>query len=132
MAVDERRRNALFRAAADVLGEEHAVTMFELFPPPSTDLATQQGVDHGFELMDRRFEAIDQRFEAIDKRFEEQRHVIETRLDDRIDALRDELLAAFRQELVGAVAGQTRAVILAVVTTTLAIATMAVMFAQLL
>jgi hypothetical protein len=153
MSVDERRRNALFNVLVDRLGEESAVTMFELLPPPSSDLATQQHVDLRFDLVDERFEAIDQRFDAIDRRFDaidrrfevvdrrfdgieqhlatrfdEQRRV----LDARLDGVRDELLAAFRGELVTAVSGQTRAVIVATATATFGIGGLAVTLAQLL
>ncbi len=34
MAVDEARRSALFQAVARAVGKDHAVTMFELLPPP--------------------------------------------------------------------------------------------------
>jgi hypothetical protein len=139
MAVDERRRSALYQRAADVLGQEHADTMFELLPPSGTDLATRQAMDLGFEVMgqrfeevDRRFEEVDRRFEEIDRRFEEQREHFDERLDHRLEAVKNEIVAAFRGELVTAVAGQTRAVMLAVVTTSLAIGGMALALAQLL
>ena len=42
MGVDEKRRSELFRAMAEQLGEEPAITMFELLPPAGTDLATRE------------------------------------------------------------------------------------------
>ena len=42
MGVDEKRRSELFRAMAERLGEEPAITMFELLPPAGTDLATRE------------------------------------------------------------------------------------------
>jgi hypothetical protein len=158
MAVDERRRSELFQAAARAFGQEHAVTMFELLPPSGSDLATQQGVDlrfdemerrfvyidRRFEEMDRRFENVDRRFENVDRRFDE----VETRAQERHEALiniltsqlgtidahilqaRDEAVATSRRELVEAVSGQTRALVVAVVMAVLGIATLAMAFAQ--
>ena len=128
-AVDERRRSDLYQTVSEVLGEEPAATMFELLPPPATEVATRQDL-HGIEtrlgaridLGEQRLTSLDNRladhqrtsemrFEtqqhAWDERFEAQRH----ELDARLDGLRDELLAAFRGELVTAVSGQMRAVI---------------------
>ena len=124
MAVDERRRSELYRAAVAALGEEPAATMFELMPPADTDLATRRDI----ESIDQRFDAIDQRFDAVDQRFD----AIEQHLDAKLDAVRNELLAAFRGELVSAVAGQTRAVIVATATAVFGIGGLAVALAQLL
>ena len=44
MAIDEQRRSELFRAMAERLGEEPAITMFELLPPAGTDLATRDDI----------------------------------------------------------------------------------------
>jgi hypothetical protein len=84
--------------------------MFELLPPPSTDLATRGDI------------------ETINQRFDDQREF----LDARLAGVRDELLAAFRGELVVAVAGQTRAVIVAVAVATFGIGGLAVTIAQIL
>ena len=195
MAVDERRRSELFQAAARALGQEHAVTMFELLPPSGSDLATEQAVgarfdevdarfdaidlrfeqvDRRFEQVDRRFEEIDRRFEEIDRRFEEidrrfedvdRRFVemerrfqdvdrrfdeVEARAQERHEALvailrselgtidarilqaRDEAIATSRSELIEAVSGQTRALVVAVVMAVVGIATLALAFSQLL
>ena len=124
MAIEERRRSELFRAMSQSLGEEPAVTMFELLPPPDTDLATRRDI----EALERRFDAIDQRFDAVDQRFNAHR----LEIDAKLDCVRDELLAAFRGELVTAVAGQTRAVIAAAATAVIGIGGLAVTLAQLL
>lgn len=110
MAVDERRRHQLYEALAGLLGAEATATMMELLPPSGTEVATRADID-----------GLDQRFDHL-----------EERIDDRIDALRGELLAAFRAELVTAVSGQTRAVIVATATATFGIAGLAVTLAQLL
>jgi DNA anti-recombination protein RmuC len=153
MAVDERRRSQLYEQLAGVVGEEAAGTMFELLPPPQTDLATtadlerlERKMDHRFELVDRRFEQVDRRFEQVDQRFEHLEELFAERfrqvddrftwmqreLEARIDGTRDELLAAFRGELVTAVAGQTRAMLVAVVTTVAAVGGLALAMTQLL
>jgi hypothetical protein len=142
MAVDERRRSQLYEQLVGVVGEEAAGTMFELLPPPQTDLATtadlerlERKMDHRFELVDQRFEQIDQRFEQVDARFgqvDDRFSSLQRELEARIDGTRDELLAAFRGELVTAVAGQTRAMLIAVVTTVAAVGGLALALTQLL
>ena len=142
MAVDERRRSGLYTRLVDALGAENADTMFELLPADRDALATRAEIDARFSQVDARFaqvdtrfaqvdarfDAIDERFDAVDARFDH----LEQRLDDRLDGLRHELLAAFRGELVAAVSGQTRAVIVATATATFGIGGLAVTLAQLL
>jgi hypothetical protein len=128
MPVDERRRSQLYEGLAAAVGEEAAVTMFELLPPPSTDLATAADLARLEAQVDARFEQVDARFAQVDARFDQ----LEDRFDRKLDALRDELVAVFRGELVTAVAGQTRAMLVAVVTTTAAVGGLALALAQLL
>lgn len=92
MPIDERRRSALFEAAARVLGEDHAMTMFELLPPPKTDLATRADLDLLEERLDQ----------------------LEAGMRTEMALLREELLSAFRGELVSAIAGQTRGIVVAI------------------
>ncbi len=150
MAVDERRRSELFQAASAALGPEPAATMFEFLPPPTTELATRDDLS-GVETrlsgridgLEQRFDALEQRidgrFEALEGRLEAQRREWDERfeaqrreLDARFDGLRDELLAAFRGELVAAVSGQTRAVIVATATAVFGLGGLALSLAQLL
>jgi hypothetical protein len=56
---------------------------------------------------------------------------LQRELEGRIDAAKNEVLAAFRGELVGAVAGQTKALVAAIATTTVGIGGLAVVFSQL-
>ena len=135
MVVEEQRRHQLYEGLVPLRGPEATATMMELLPPGGEEPATRSDVlavgsdiDRRFAAIDQRFEAIDQRFEAIDQRFDH----LEQRIDDRIDVLRGELLAAFRAELVTAVSGQTRAVIVATATATFGIGGLAVTLAQLL
>lgn len=135
MAIEERRRSELYEGLAAVLGPEVTATMFELLTAPGQEPATRldlEALDRRLELrftdIDRRFADIDRRFELVDQRFDH----LEQHIDDRIDGLRHELLAAFRGELVTAVSGQTRAVIVATATATFGIGGLAVTLAQLL
>jgi hypothetical protein len=152
MAVEERRRIELFGRLTATIGPEATATMFDLFPPPGDDHVTRrdlQGaeervgvrfaeVDRRFDGMEQRFEEIDRRFEQADRRFDEIDHrfeLVDQRFDEvdlKLDMLRNELLAAFRGELVTAVSGQTRAVIVATATATFGIGGLAVTLAQLL
>jgi hypothetical protein len=152
MAVEERRRIELFERLTATIGPEATATMFDLFPPPGDDHVTRrdlQGaeervgvrfaeVDRRFDGMEQRFEELDRRFEQVDRRFDEIDHrfaLVDQRFDEvdlKLDVLRNELLAAFRGELVTAVSGQTRAVIVATATATFGIGGLAVTLAQLL
>lgn len=128
MQVDERRRGELFRAAADAFGEEQAETMFALLPPPGTELATRADLDLLAGRMDRRFAAVDARFDAIEERMEHQREMLEVRMD----AIRDQMIGAFRGELIAAVSGQTRTIVVAVTTGVVGITGLVLTLAQVL
>jgi hypothetical protein len=152
MAIEERRRIELFERLTATIGPEATATMFDLFPPPDDDHVTRrdlQGaegrvglrfeeVDRRFDEMEQRFVGIDRRFEQVEHRFEQVEHrfeLVDQRFDAvdlKLDVLRNELLAAFRGELVTAVSGQTRAVIVATATATFGIGGLAVTLAQLL
>jgi hypothetical protein len=138
MAIDERRRSELFERLAATLGPDQATTMFELLPPAGEDVALRsdvRAIDRRFEAIDRSFEAIDRRFETIDRRFDvvdDRFDQLERRIVEQGDLLRAELTAAFRGELVVAVAGQTRAVVTASVATALSVTGAVAALAQLL
>ncbi len=139
MPIDERRRSALFEAAARALGEDHAVTMFELLPPPETDLATRADLDLLEERLGARIDGVGARIDGVEQRLGARMDGLDTRMDgldvriDRVEShlharldafeagmrtemalLREELLSAFRGELVSAIAGQTRGIIVAI------------------
>ena len=178
MAVDERRRSELFRAASEAFGEEPAATMFELLPPAGVDVATKDDIDQlgqrldgriarlgqrldgridgleqridglgqrvdGLEQrLDARIDGLEQRLDGridgleqrVDDRFEAQNRELDARfaaVDARLDRLRDEVVATFRGELVAAVSGQTRAIIVAVATAMFGLGGLALSLAQL-
>jgi hypothetical protein len=124
MAVEERRRIELFGRLTATIGPEATATMFDLFPPPGDDHVTRRDLQGAEERVGVRFAEVDRRFDGMEQRFEE--------IDLKLDMLRNELLAAFRGELVTAVSGQTRAVIVATATATFGIGGLAVTLAQLL
>ena len=128
MPIDEKRRSELFRVMSEQLGEEPAITMFELLPPPGSDLATRDDL-HGLE----------QRMELMEQRLDARIDGVEQRLDARIDGveqqlatLRHELTAVFRAELGQVAAGHTRAMVAAMATTVVGIGGLGLAFAQLL
>lgn len=97
IAVDEDRRSRSYERLAAVIGRDEAVTIFELLPPPDTDLATRADLDE-----------------------------VRRRLDRIDDGLRD-----LRGEVVKAIAGQGRALVLGVLTATVGIGGLSLVFAQL-
>ena len=152
MAVDEQRRNALYRAAAEVLGEDHAATMIEMLPPSSSELAAEGSIaslgasvdqrfaqveerltqiDRRLDQIDRRLDQIDRRFGDIDHRFGDIDHRF-GQVDQQFDLLRHELTSVFRGELVAAVSGQARLMLIAVISTVVGVGGLAIAFAQLL
>ena len=76
------------------------MTLFELLPPPASDLATTADIAR------------------LDERF--------TTVDAKLDALRAELTAVFRAELQAAVTAQTRALAVMTATMVASVATLAV------
>jgi hypothetical protein len=87
MAVEERRRIALHRAAAESWGEEVADTLVELVAPSGHELATRadiRGVLDAMAAMDERW---DERIAALEARWDERFVALESRWDERFVAL---------------------------------------------
>lgn len=82
--------------------------------------------------LDAHIARMDDRFESFEARMDGRMTAFETRMDAKIDALRDDLTAVFRAELVTAVSGQTRAVIVSSATAVFGIGGLAITLAQLL
>jgi hypothetical protein len=97
MAVEERRRIALHRAAAGTWGEEVADTLVELVAPSGHELATSADIvatRADIASMDSRW---DERVTAMEARWDERITAMEARWDERItamDARWDERFAA--------------------------------------
>ena len=68
LMIDERRRIALHRHAAETWGEEAADTLLELGAPAGDQVATRSDLDGLERRLDHRFEAIDHRLEAMEHR----------------------------------------------------------------
>lgn len=81
--------------------------------------------------MDERFARMDDRMTAFEQRMDDRMTAFEQRMDEKLATLRADLTAVFREELVSAVSGQTRALIIANATTVLGIGALAVTLAQL-
>lgn len=122
MAIDERTRHELHQRLEDVLGSNEAATLMAHLPPSGWgDVVTRDYLDLAIQAQDARLEA---RFAQIDARFAQ----IDARLDQlhtKVDAVRHELLAATRGELLAALAQQTRQMIFAMIGTVLSLAALA-------
>ena len=95
MAVEERRRIALHRAAAESWGEEVADTLVELVAPSGHELATRadiQGVLDAMAAMDERW---DERLAALEARWDERLAALEARWDARFVAMDERWDARF-------------------------------------
>ena len=100
MALDERARHVLFLRLEEVLGAEAAGTLMELMPPVGwADVATKRDLDSLAVATKRDLDALEQR---LDLRFEA--------MDHKLEASKQELLAAFRGELLAAVTNQTNVI----------------------
>lgn len=104
MAVDERERMALREDLERTLGRDSAVILLSMLPPAGwTDVLRQRDLQDFGRGVDERFAVVEARFDLVDARFD--------LVDQKLDTLRADLLAAFRGELVTAVALQTRTVL---------------------
>jgi hypothetical protein len=123
MAVEERRRIALHRAAAGTWGEEVADTLVELVAPSGHELATRADVQTLERRMDERFAAVDERLTAMDARWDERLSAMDARWDARLAAMDERwhieleslghrLTATFERGIADAVTSQTRTLVL--------------------
>ena len=140
MAITEHQRLQLAEAATASFGEDVAAILMELLVPAGDHPATRRDLDAHIVRMDDRFEAfgtrMDERMTAFETRMDDRmtafEHRVDAKIDAKIDALRDDLTAVFRAELVTAVSGQTRPVIVSLATAVFGIGGLAVTLAQLL
>ena len=112
MAVEEPRRIALHRAAAQSWGEEVADTLFELVAPSGHELATRadiQGILDALDAMDRRW---DERLAATEQRSDERVTTMEQRWSAEAATSRFELRADFERGLRETITSQTRTLVI--------------------
>lgn len=123
MAVEERRRIALHRAASETWGEEVADTLVELVAPSGHELATRadiQGVLAAMAAMDERLTgqivALDERLTgqmaAQDERLTGQIAALDERWDLRMESLRHEIIGAVDRRIADAANLQTRTLVI--------------------
>ena len=154
MPVEERRRAALRRAAAASLGEEAADTLMELVTPAGHDPATRadvQGVLAAVDALDERLTtqltAMDQRLTALDERWSERLTAMDERWSERLtalderwserltgideqwghraDGMEQRLTATFERGLREAITSHTRALVVSLMVSVVAIAGLA-------
>ncbi|MFO7777286.1 MAG: hypothetical protein R6V28_02930 [Nitriliruptoraceae bacterium] len=132
MTVEERRRIALHRAAAESWGEEVADTLVELVTPSGHELATRadiRGVLDAMEAMDERWDA---RFAAAEERWDARFAAAEERSEARfamsaaeMQAMEHRLQAGFERGIREAITRQTRTLVISQLVAIVAIAGLA-------
>lgn len=113
--VDEPRRIALHRAAAESWDEEAADTLVEFVTPAGQGLATRAdipGVLSAMEAMEQRW---DERFQTLDERW-----------DQRLEATEHRITAAFERGLREAITTQTRVIVVSLLVALVTIAGLAI------
>jgi hypothetical protein len=93
MAVEERRRIALHRAASGTWGEEVADTLVELVAPSGHELATRADLEAFEHRMDERLTVMDARWDARFAAMDDRLTAMDARLDARFAAMDDRLAA---------------------------------------
>jgi hypothetical protein len=87
MAIEEHRRIALHRAAAESWGEENADTLMDSIAPAGHELATRQDIDGILAAMDAMDERWDERLTAMDRQWDERLTAMDQRWDERLTAM---------------------------------------------
>ena len=103
MAVEEPRRIALHRAAAESWGEENADTLVDLVTPAGHEMATRADIRTVLSAL-----------EAMDERWDERRTAADDRWASQLEATEHRLTAAFERGIREAVTTQTRVLVISV------------------
>ncbi len=125
MPVEDRRRAALRRAAAASLGEEAADTLMELVTPAGQDPATRADVQGVLAAVDALDERLTAQLVAMDERWSERLTAMDERWEQRAEAMEHRLTASFERGLREAISAQTRALVVSLLVSVLAIAGLA-------
>jgi hypothetical protein len=91
MAVEERRRIALHRAAAETWGEEVANTLVDLVAPSGHELATREDIQGVLAAMAAMDERIDARFRSLEERWDSRFVAMDGTWDTRVGALEERI-----------------------------------------
>jgi uncharacterized protein YhaN len=120
MAVTDDARRDLFRRLNEVLGDGHAVTLMDQFPPAGADVLTRDHLDVALAAqtarMEQRFAEMEQRFGRIDQRFAEMEQRF-AEMEQRFAEM-EQRFAEMEQRFAGVdgrISGQTRVMSLAIV-----------------
>jgi hypothetical protein len=120
MAIDERTRHELHQRLDAVLGGDAAATLMAHLPPTGWgDVVTREYLDLALGAQDAR---VDARFAQMDRRI--------AGLESRIDAVKHEILAAVRGELITAIGMQTRTMVFAMIAALVSLGSIAFVLAR--
>ena len=125
MPVEDRRRAALRRAAAASFGEEAADTLMELVTPAGQDPATRADVRGVLAAVDALDERLSAQLVAMDQRWSERLTALDERWEHRAEAMEQRLTASFERGLREAITAQTRALVVSLLVSVVAIAGLA-------
>jgi len=125
MPVEDRRRAALRRAAAASFGEEAADTLMELVTPAGQDPATRADMRGVLAAMDAMDERLTAQLVAMDERWSERLDAMDERWEQRAEAMEHRLTATFERGLREAITAQTRALVVSLLVSVVAIAGLA-------
>ena len=125
MPVEDRRRAALRRAAAASFGEEAADTLMELVTPAGQDPATRADVRGVLAAVDALDERLSAQLVAMDQRWSERLTALDERWEQRAEAMEQRLTASFERGLREAITAQTRALVVSLLVSVVAIAGLA-------
>ena len=125
MPVEDRRRAALRRAAAASLGEEAADTLMELVTPAGQDPATRADVRGVLAAVDALDERLSAQLVAMDQRWSERLTALDERWEQRAEAMEQRLTTSLERGLREAITAQTRALVVSLLVSVVAIAGLA-------
>ncbi len=122
MPVEERRRAQLRAAATASLGEEAADTLMELVTPAGEDPATHGDIQGVLTAVDALDERLTGQLTAMDERWSERLTSMDQRWEQRSLAMEHRLTATFERGLREAITSQTRALVVSLLVSVVAIA----------
>lgn len=114
MPVEEQRRLALYRAAVASWGEEVADTLVELVTPAGHEPATRSDIAGVLAALD-----------AMDERWSERLTAMDERWEERSAGMEHRLIATFERVLREAITARTRALVVSLLVSVVAIAGLA-------